>query len=73
MESLEAMVKKAHPGTVVYNIDGFDDVVSVLQPMWKQVDSFKQKMMPIFENSTDGVNMICFSQGKLVLLYPKKK
>jgi len=56
------MVTTAHPETVVYNIDGFDDELSML-PMWDQVDYFKKKMLPIFQNSTDGVNMICFSQG----------
>lgn len=57
------MVTKAHPGTQVYNIDGFDDMKS-LDNLWKQVDWFKKKMLPIFKNYTDGgVNMICFSQG----------
>lgn len=56
------MVTKAHPGTQIYNIDGFDNMESV-DNMWKQVDWFKQQMLPIFKNSTDGVNMICYSQG----------
>ena len=63
MESLGDMIQSAHPGTQIYNIDGFDDEDSMMVDMMTQVDGFRKKMMPIFKNSTDGVNMICFSQG----------
>ena len=63
MVDLSNMIKKAHPGTVVYNIDGYDNAES-LRDMWTQVNGFRKKMMPIFKNSTEGVNMICFSQGQ---------
>lgn len=63
MNDLVHMITTAHPGTRVYNIDGFDDLASVTENMWKQVYSFQKKMLPIFQNSTEGVNMICFSQG----------
>lgn len=62
MNNMVSMVTKAHPGTAVYNIDGFDHSMS-LSNMWKQVDWFKKQMVPIFRNSTDGVHMICYSQG----------
>ena len=62
MNSLGDMISKAHPGTQVYNIDGYDDMES-MEGMWKQVDYFKKQMMPIFQNSTDGVHLLCFSQG----------
>ena len=62
MTDLVSMVKTAHPGTQVYNIDGFDNLYS-MEKMWDQVAKFKKKMLPIMMNSTDGVNMICFSQG----------
>lgn len=29
MDSLVAMIKEAHPGTEVYNIDAFNDLVSL--------------------------------------------
>lgn len=64
MQQLVDMITDAHPGTTVYNIDGFDNVES-MQDMWTQVKTFKQKLMPIFHNSTDGVHMLCFSQGGL--------
>ena len=63
MSNLVSMVTEAHPGTQVYNIDGYDGLSS-LHNMWTQTQYFKEKMLPIFENSTNGVNMICFSQGR---------
>ena len=68
MSELVSMVTSAHPGTQIYNIDGYDNVESILENMWSQVHKFKKKMLPIFENSPDGVNMICFSQGNVVLV-----
>ena len=65
MEDLVGLIQRDHPGTEVHNIDGFDDLKSMTE-MWKQVASIKSKMMPIFNSTTDGVNMICFSQGKVV-------
>ena len=64
MTDLTSFVTKAHPGTKIYNIDGFDDTES-LEGMWKQVDAFKNKMLPVFSSSPNGVHMICFSQGWL--------
>ncbi len=64
MSDLVSLIESAHPGTRVYNLDGYDDILSML-PMWEQVDYFRKIMLPIFENSTnEGVNMICFSQGQ---------
>ena len=63
MEDLVGLIQRDHPGTEVHNIDGFDDLESMTE-MWEQVASIKSKMMPIFNSATDGVNMICFSQGK---------
>ena len=31
--------------------------------MWDQVDGVQKKLAPIIANATDGVNLICFSQG----------
>ena len=65
MDKLMDMIQTARPGTQVHNIDGFDDAKS-LKPMWEQVDSIKSKMVTIMTNATDGVNLICFSQGVCV-------
>lgn len=62
MSDLASMVTTAHPGTKIHNIDGYDGIES-MDNLWSQVNKFRKKMMPIFENSPDGVNMICFSQG----------
>ena len=66
MNDLINMITTAHPGTPIYNIDGYDDARS-MEGMWTQVDYFKKKMLPIFKNSSQGVNMICFSQGEGLL------
>lgn len=63
MDDLISLISSSHPGTVIYNIDGFDDASS-MESMWTQVTAFKKQMLPIFKNSTDGVNMICYSQGQ---------
>lgn len=64
MDDLAALITTAHPGTPIYSIDGYDDAYS-MESMWTQVDSFQKKMLPIFQNSTEGVNMICYSQGSV--------
>ncbi|XP_058865203.1 lysosomal thioesterase PPT2-A-like isoform X2 [Acipenser ruthenus] len=54
-----------HPGTNVTVIDLFDHSES-LQPMWKQVEGFKDAIYPIMQNAAKGVHLICYSQGGLV-------
>ena len=66
MDDLVNLIKDSHTGTEVYDIDGYDGLQS-LWPMWKQVDKIKEKMLPIMQNATDGVHLICFSQGKYVI------
>lgn len=86
MDTLVAMIKEAHPGTEVYNIDAFNDLVSLdinnvvpkytivcinvafrvqdsFIKMWEQVDGVQEKIAPIAANATDGVILICYSQG----------
>jgi len=62
MDNLVKNIKTAHPGTPVYDIDGYDDADSLV-PMWKQVNGIQAKMLPIMANYSQGVNLICFSQG----------
>lgn len=62
MDELASMITSAHPGTQIYNIRGYGNLDS-MEKMWTQVNGFRKKMLPIFENSTDGVNMLCYSQG----------
>jgi palmitoyl-protein thioesterase len=65
MEVMVTYIKDAHPGTPVYNIDAFNDADSFLK-MWDQVDGVQKKISPIISNATDGVNLICYSQGGMV-------
>ncbi|KAG7261892.1 hypothetical protein CRUP_006308 [Coryphaenoides rupestris] len=55
----------SHPGTNVSVIDLFDRSSS-LQPLWKQVEGFKEAIYPIMQNAEDGVHFICYSQGGLI-------
>lgn len=64
-KNLLRYINESHPGTNVTVIDLFDRTAS-LQPMWKQVDGFKAAIYPILQNSAEGVNFICYSQGGLI-------
>ncbi|CAB1351311.1 unnamed protein product [Coregonus sp. 'balchen'] len=58
-------INQSHPGTNVSVIDLFDRSSS-LQPLWKQVEGFKEAIYPIMQNAADGVHFICYSQGGLI-------
>ena len=62
MLMLETYIKEALPGVTVYNIDAFNNLESTTY-MWKQLDGIRTKMLTIFEDHPEGVNMICYSQG----------
>ncbi|KAJ8273795.1 hypothetical protein GJAV_G00105600 [Gymnothorax javanicus] len=63
--NLLRFINETHPGTNVSVIDLFDRGAS-LQPLWKQVEGFKEAIYPIMQNAADGVHFICYSQGGLV-------
>ncbi|KAL6471502.1 hypothetical protein MHYP_G00201520 [Metynnis hypsauchen] len=62
---LASFISQTHPGTNVTTVDLYDDMAS-LKPLWEQVKGFKTAMGQMMENATDGVHLICFSQGGLV-------
>ncbi|XP_076862156.1 lysosomal thioesterase PPT2 [Brachyhypopomus gauderio] len=62
---LNRFINQTHPGTNVSVIDLFDHSAS-LEPLWKQVEGFKEAIYPIIQNAADGVNLICYSQGGLI-------
>ncbi|XP_036411694.1 lysosomal thioesterase PPT2 [Colossoma macropomum] len=62
---LASFINQTHPGTSVTTVDLYDDMAS-LKPLWEQVKGFKRAMGPMMEKATDGVHLICFSQGGLV-------
>lgn len=55
---------QTHPGTVVTVLDLFDGRES-LRPMWEQVQGFREAVAPIMAKATEGVHLICYSQGRL--------
>ncbi|MBN3308268.1 PPT2A thioesterase, partial [Amia calva] len=64
-QNLLAFINQSHPGTNVTVLDLFDRSAS-LQPLWKQVEGFKEALYPIMQNAADGLHLICYSQGGLV-------
>ncbi|XP_053151577.1 lysosomal thioesterase PPT2 isoform X2 [Hemicordylus capensis] len=62
---LKDFINETHPGTNVTVVDLFDRSAS-LQPLWKQVEGFRQAIHPIMQNAGSGVHLICYSQGGLI-------
>ena len=62
MLMLKTFIDEALPGVTVYNIDAFNNLESTTY-MWTQLDGIRTKMLKIFEDHPEGVNMICYSQG----------
>ncbi|XP_063287554.1 lysosomal thioesterase PPT2 [Pelobates fuscus] len=59
-------INKSHPGTNVTVVDLFDHRQS-LEPLWKQVEGFRKVIYPIMQNAgSDGVHLLCYSQGGLI-------
>ncbi|XP_062395631.1 lysosomal thioesterase PPT2-like [Sardina pilchardus] len=63
--SLIKFISKSHPGTTAIAIDLYNEEDSI-QPLWKQVEGFKKAIHPIMQNSSDGVHLICYSQGGMI-------
>ncbi|XP_060771376.1 lysosomal thioesterase PPT2 [Neoarius graeffei] len=63
--NLKRFINQSHPGTNVSVIDLFDRTAS-LEPLWKQVEGFKEAIYPIMQNAADGVHLLCYSQGGLI-------
>ncbi|KAG8448591.1 hypothetical protein GDO86_015618 [Hymenochirus boettgeri] len=65
-KNLLRYINESHPGTNVTVLDLFDHRKS-LQPLWKQVEGFKEAIYPIMQNAgRDGVHLLCYSQGGLI-------
>ncbi|KAL4629624.1 lysosomal thioesterase PPT2-like [Arapaima gigas] len=64
-DNLLRFIDASHPGTNVSVIDLFDRSAS-LQPLWKQVEGFRDAIYPIMQEAPDGIHFICYSQGGLV-------
>lgn len=66
MKDIMQFIDATHPGTPVLVVDAFNDMESLTTKMTVQVKGVWQKIQQFVDNATDGVNMICFSQGGLV-------
>lgn len=63
LSTLVQRIQQVHPATAILNVDLFDDLDSITR-MWSQVKVVEERVRPFMVNSTtDGVNMICYSQG----------
>lgn len=62
MEPMRDFITSAYPGTKILNVDLFDERESLTE-MQKQVDAVRAVVRPFMLNATDGVKMVCFSQG----------
>lgn len=63
LEILRERISSSHPGTDILNVDLYENLDSI-KPMWDQVAGVMKKVIPFMANATDGVNMVCYSQGK---------
>ena len=60
---LASAILRAHPGTRLLNVDGFDNGAS-LDNMWEQVDGIYERIRDFMDQANDqGVHMVCYSQG----------
>lgn len=64
LQQLVNMITRSHNGTQVLNVDAFNDLASLDTAMWQQVDGVYEKIKSFMSAAENGVNMICFSQGK---------
>lgn len=65
LKTLSHFIQKVNPGTEVNVVDLYDDISSI-KPLWKQVQGFRAAIEPIMNRSSNGVHLICFSQGGLI-------
>lgn len=62
ISDLVSAINRSHPGTKLLNVDAFNNMAS-LQSMWKQVDGVYDKIKAFMDDASEGVNMVCYSQG----------
>lgn len=62
VSDLAAAISRVHRGTAILSVDDFDHLAS-LDNMWKQVDGVYETIKAFMAVASDGVNMVCYSQG----------
>ncbi|XP_061170116.1 lysosomal thioesterase PPT2-A-like isoform X2 [Saccostrea echinata] len=61
----ETWIKQVHPDTPFYSIALYQRLNSLV-PLWKQIEIISKDVVGIMNNHTDGIHLICFSQGGLI-------
>ncbi|XP_048777988.2 lysosomal thioesterase PPT2-A-like isoform X1 [Ostrea edulis] len=62
---IQKWVEEVHPDTPFYAIPLYQRLDSLV-PLWKQVDVISKEVISIMNNHTNGIHLICFSQGGLI-------
>lgn len=65
MHFMHDMITKAHPGTNI-TIPNVYSYKSSLEHLWTQYQEYAKAIQDVINESPDGVNMVCFSQGGLM-------
>eukprot|EP00057_Strongylocentrotus_purpuratus_P011762 XP_011666236.1 PREDICTED: lysosomal thioesterase PPT2-A isoform X2 [Strongylocentrotus purpuratus] len=65
MHFMHDMIIKAHPGTNITIPKAYSYKRS-LEHLWDQVPAYKKAIQDVINESPDGVNMVCYSQGGLM-------
>ncbi|KAL7630794.1 UNVERIFIED_CONTAM: hypothetical protein RMT77_001715 [Armadillidium vulgare] len=65
LQEMEELIKEKHPGTKVYNIHLFNGHKSFAN-LWNQIEGFYKEMLPVMNESENGVNLVGYSQGGLI-------
>lgn len=67
LDDLAGLIKTAHPGTNISLINIFEERES-FAPLWEQVSGYQEKVRPIMQQAKDGLHIIGFSQGCIIVL-----
>ncbi|ESO98995.1 hypothetical protein LOTGIDRAFT_231309 [Lottia gigantea] len=67
--AIQEWLKTDHPGTNITAINLYDDLKSLVTPMWKQVDKISLKVQQIMKENHDGVHLLCYSQGIIAFFF----
>jgi len=66
MGDLATFITQAHPGTNITLIKLYEELQS-FTPLWKQVPNMTEVVRSVMREAKDGVHIIGFSQGIIVL------
>ena len=68
LQDLKNMIESEHPGTEVHLVSLYPELESFV-PLQSQLKYWRAKVEPIMMNATEGVNLICHSQGNICVCF----